>query len=132
MEKFLVTIEFKYSDSPYDGTNCTSREKIVTIGVYDDFDEACINGNKVMEMFEDKYPLNRYANGTYSKKERFSKNGGCFGNKKTLISNLGYLKTPFTFYAKIDTLKYDDLDTVIDGVTKSIKNYVNYKKSLDD
>jgi hypothetical protein len=126
MEKYLVTIEFRYSDAPkYDyDYDSTSRNKEVTIGVYDDFDDACKGGNKVLEYLETKYKLNP----NYNRKERFSKNGGCFGSKRTLISNLAYIQTPFTFYAKITTLKYEDsIEDVIDSVANSVSNYRKYK-----
>ena len=35
MEKYLVRIEFRYSDAPETEDGCTSKSKEVTIGVYD-------------------------------------------------------------------------------------------------
>jgi len=131
MEKFLLTIEFRYSDTPRHEDDYTSREKEVTIGVYGDFDEACVVGNKVMETLESKFPLHVFPNGSKAKKERFSKNGGCFGSKNTLITEMAYLKTPFRFFAKITTLKYDILDEVIDNVVNATKRYKNYKDKED-
>tara|TARA_R110001632_G_scaffold230981_1_gene368944 strand:+ start:294 stop:695 length:402 start_codon:yes stop_codon:yes gene_type:complete len=124
MEKYLVTIEFRYSDAPRHEDDYTSKNKEVTVGVFDDFDNACLEGNKLMENLEGKFPLHVFPNGKgTAKKERFSKNGGCFGSKKNLITNLAYLKTPFEFYAKITTLKYGDIDTIIGDVNDSTKRY---------
>lgn len=131
MEKFLLTIEFRYSDAP-DSYGSTHKDKMVTIGVYDDFDEACVAGNGLMENLESKYPLYTFPDGSTAKKERFSKNGGCFGMKNDLISNLAYLKTPFSFFAKITTLHYDNVGEVIEDVTRSVKRYQDYKNSQND
>jgi len=90
--------------------------------VFDDFDNACLEGNKLLENLESKFPLHVFPNGKgVAKKERFSKNGGCFGSKLTLITDLAYLKTPFTFYAKITTLNYEDINSIIDGIQAEIR-----------
>lgn len=123
MEKYLLTFEFRYSDAPKHDDDYTNRNKTITIGVYDDFENACKEGNKNLEILEDNFKLNP----NYNRKERFSKNGGCFGSKKNLITNLAYLKTPFEFYAKITTLRYDSIGDTIDIVIDSVKRYRNFK-----
>ena len=123
MEKYLVNIEFRYSDRPKGEHDCSSKSKEITIGIYDDFNEACINGNKILKLLESKYKLNP----NWNKKERFSKNGGISGTKNILVSNLGYLQTPFTFFARIETLKYDDIEESITDVLKAIERYKDYK-----
>ena len=40
MEKYLVAIEFRYSDAPKFEDRGTSNSKTITIGVYDRIDEA--------------------------------------------------------------------------------------------
>lgn len=132
MEKHLVTIEFRYKDAPKTDDDLTSKDKIITIGVYDDFDEACKHGNELIEKLERKFNLHTFPNGSQAKKERFSSNGGCFGGKKTLITDLAYLKTPFSFYAKITKLNYDVIDIVIDDVVNASKRYIEYKKLLQE
>ena len=132
MEKYLVTIEFRYSDAPNFDTNFSSKNKTITIGVYDSFDEACINGNNLLETLESKFKIHTFPNGSEAKKDRFSKNGGWFGSKNTLVTNLAYLKTPFEFYAKIETLKYDSIDESINDVLNSVKRYRIYKSGLSD
>lgn len=132
MEKYLVTIEFRYSDAPRHEDDYTSRSNKVTIGVYDDFDKACENGNKLLEELESRFKLHEFPNGKgFAKRERFSKNGGCLGGKKDLITNLAYLRTPFQFFIKITTLKYDDIGDVIDRVVESSERYKKYEKDLE-
>ena len=130
MEKYLVKIEFRYSDAPETEDGSTSRNKMVTIGVYDTFEDACLNGNNMLETLESKFELHQFPDGRKASKERFSKNGGCFGGKNTLITDLAYLKTPFEFYAKIETLKYNTIDEAIEDVVNSSKRYRNYKIGL--
>jgi len=132
-EKYLVTIEFRYRDALICGieSESISKTEIATIGVYDDFYEACKNGNKLLEKLESRFVLHKFPQGNYAKKERFSKNGGSFGSKKTLISNLAYLKTPFDFYAKITTLNCGVVDETINNIVESTQRYREYKLTLN-
>lgn len=132
MEKHLVTIEFRYSDAPKHEGDFTCKGKTVTIGVYDTFDEACQHGNALMENLESKFQLHEYPDGRKGSRARFSKNGGCFGSKRDLISNLAYLRTPFEFYAKITTLKHDVIDDAINDVVAACKRWREYKASLSE
>lgn len=127
--KHLVKIEFRYHDAPETEDGYTSKNKMVTIGVYDTFEEACKNGNNLLEVLESKFPLHVFPNGSKASKERFSKNGGSFGSKKDLVTNLAYLKTPFEFYVKIETLEYSPIDEVIENVVRASKRYINYKNN---
>lgn len=129
MKKYLLSVEFRYKEIPkselFSGNNSTK----ITIGVFEDFDTACVEGNKLMESFESKFPLHVFPNGKgTAKKERFSKNGGAFGSVKDLITNLAYLNTPFEFYAKIETLKLDDVNEVINNIIDSVEKYKQYTK----
>ena len=126
MEKYLVTIEFRYKDAPLYEDGPTTRNKVVTIGIYDDFEQACIHGNNLLRTLESMFPLHRFPGGRKAPKERFSKNGGAFGSRKTLITNLAYLTTPFEFYAKIQTLKYSDIKESVNEVVDSVKRYRSY------
>lgn len=131
MEKYLVRIDFRYSDAPKTEDGCTSKNKMVTIGVYDTFEDACQNGNNLLEVLESKFELHQFPDGSKASKERFSKNGGAFGSKKTLVTDLAYLKTPFKFYAEIETLNYNPIDEVIDEVVSSSKRYKDYINILN-
>ena len=130
MDKFLVTIEFRYRGVP-DDYGSEYNNKTVTIGVFDDFDTACLEGNKLMKTLESKFPLHVFPDDRQATKERFSKNGGCFGSASTLITNMGYLSTPFDFYAKIQTLKMRNIENAIDEVIDSVRKYKKYKLSKD-
>ena len=126
MEKYLLTIEFRYNDAPklegeYEPSQSIS--KTITLGVFDTRDEANLTGNKAMEVFEKHFKLNPH----YNKKERFSNNGGCFGNPNSLITDLAYLQTPFSFYAKIEKLKYEDVEQTIINAVEAVKRYRKYK-----
>ena len=129
MKKYLVRIEFRYADAPKTEDGYTSKTKRVTIGVYDTFLEACLSGNNLLEVLENKFELHQYPDGTKASKERFSKNGGILGGKKNLVSNLAYLKTPFEFYAKIETLEYSPIDEAIEDVVSASKRYINYRNN---
>lgn len=107
ISKFLVTIEFRYTDFVDDDTKY--KIKVLTIGVYDCFNDACLNGNNILEVMENKFELHTFPDGTKANKERLIK-------KNQLISNLAYLKTPFQFYLKITELKYDEIEQTIDEV----------------
>lgn len=113
MEKYLVTFEFRYAYSE-ELSEKSLKFETITIGVFGTFEEACIAGNKNLGIMESKFPLNT----KWNKKERFSKTGGCFGLPNRLITNLGYLKTPFDFYAKIETLHFEDLSQKIEDILK--------------
>lgn len=132
MEKYLVRIEFRYSDAPETEYGSTSKTKMVTIGVYDTFEDACQNGNNLLEVLESKFELHKFPDGRKASKKRFSKNGGCFGSKNTLVTNLAYLKTPFEFYANIETLKYSPIDGVIEDVVSASKRYRSHKLGVSD
>lgn len=132
MEKYLVTIEFRYSKAPTSEWQSTHGNKKVTIGVYDTFDDACLNGNDLLEKLESKFDLHTFPSGIKAKRKRFSKNGGCFGSKNTLVTQLAYLKTPFEFYASITTLRHSPIDESIDEVVESVKKYREYKLKLQE
>lgn len=110
--KYLLTIEFRYSDEP-DAFDSTYRNKKVTLGVFDRFDDAADCGNRFLETsLEARFPLNRH----WRKKERFSKNN-------LLISELAYLETPFSFFAEITSLYLSDVNKDIVEVLEAQKRY---------
>ncbi len=114
MEKYLLTIEFRYNKKVKNENEYLTKK--ITIGVYNEFNEACKIGNLELEKLENRFKLHVYPSGVKAKKERFSVNGGPFWSKKTLISNLAYLKTSFDFYFKITTLKYEHVNNVINEI----------------
>jgi len=129
MEKYLVTIEFRYSDAPkYEGDKFPQHmSKKITIGVFDTRDVANEAGNMLLEILENRFELHKFPSGLFAERKRFSNNGGCFGYPKDLITNLAYLKTPFEFYTKITKLKYDDIRQAISEVLEATSRYKEYK-----
>lgn len=115
MEKYLVTIEFRYMDVINEET--AFKTKMVTCGIFGDAEEAYNCGNKSLELLESKFELNP----NYNKKERFN-------SRNHLISNLAYLKTPFDFYAKITPLKFDFITDVVNEAIGAAERYNEYKK----
>jgi len=106
MEQYLVQIEFRYNGA--DGY--TSKK--VTLGVFDTRDAANDRGNKELEMLESRFPLNRHR----LQKDRLSNTGGPWNWPVGLVSDLGYLETPFNFYLSVEKLVYTDLGPVIDNI----------------
>lgn len=125
MTKELLTIEFRYRDIPKGEHDSGHPSKTITLGVFDTLEEAIVEGNKALEIFEKHFKLNT----AWNKKDRFSKNGGCFGTACRLVTPLAYLQTPFDFYAKIEKLTYGDVEQTITEVLEATERYKKYKNS---
>ena len=126
MIRELVTIEFNYMDVPKNEDFGGNKTKIITIGMFDTFEEAATEANKALEALETHFKLNPH----YNLKERFSKTGGCFGYPVRLITQLGYLETPFHFSVKItkhECGNISDIEETIIEVLKAKKRYLDYK-----
>ena len=132
MTKELVTIEFRYRDAPKNEAFSGHETKTITIGVFDTLEDAIVEGNKALEVFEKHFKLHVFPNKGEAKKERFSKNGGCFGLANRLIAPLAYLQCPFDFYAKITQLKYNEVEQTILDVLEAGKRYKEYKQKEKD
>ena len=107
MEKYIVKVEFRYraipkSDSIYASD---SYNKEVTIGIYDTIDDAIKQGNQALETLKTKFNF----------ADCFSKNGGIFGSPNKLVCNFNSKNKP-QFFAKIETLHFDDLASVMNEV----------------
>jgi len=119
MEKYLVTIEFRYS-SPPTHENCdTYCEKKVTIGVFDEIQIACIEGNKQLEILEKHFELNP----NYNTKDRLKPNVNL---GYPIVANW-YLKTPFEFFLKVETLHFESIEDTINNVVDCVKKYKEFK-----
>jgi len=110
MKKYLVQIDFRYDNS---GGDYVSK-KITVGGVFDDFDTAAMAGNEVLKGLEKRFPLHRFPDGSLAAKARLGRNLGPFGTNGDIVSNTGYLKTPFVFYVTVNTLYFDDIAGVVD------------------
>jgi hypothetical protein len=80
--------------------------------MHDTYEDACNAGNEFLRLLESRFPLHVFPDGN-TKKERFGYyNAGGYQNKYSIISNSGYLETPFTFYAKIQTIDFVELNEI--------------------
>lgn len=125
--KYLLTLEFRFTSLNKDKRNTDYNSKTITMGLFDSFEDACNEGNKNLEIMESRFSLYKFPQGHFSPKERFSKNGSCFNNRNTLITNLAYLKTPFEFYFKITDLNYQDINSFINDTLSSVNEYREWK-----
>ena len=127
MRKYLVTVKLVYNDAPKNDFLSGITKKTITIGVYDTQNDAITNGNKALEAFEKRFPLNPH----WNVKERFSKNGGPIGEPKYFITNTAWITTPFALSANITVLNYQDVEETINNVLDAQKRYKEYKENKD-
>ena len=119
--RYCVTVKLEWA-APPDDIDSTSRGRIITLGVYDDVKDAEHEANAFLEMLENQFPLNPHQN----YKKRFP----CLG---MLISDLGYIETPFYFCVKIKKLvTMEDLESVIDGILEDRKAFFEWKEKEED
>jgi len=118
MIKYILQIELRYNEvGEYRGKSCLNHTtKKTTIGTYKDIEQAYKEGNEHLIKLESLFKLNIYSSGETATKQRFKE-----GNH--LVTNLGYLKTPFSLFAKIDTLHYHDFDKLIETATDAAKEH---------
>jgi hypothetical protein len=127
MTKELVTIEFRYRDKPKGEYDSGHPSKTITIGVFDTLEEAIVEGNKALEVFEKHFKIHVFPKGNEANKDRFGKSNGCFGSATRLVTPLAYLQTPFDFYAKITKLTYGEVEQTITEVLEANKRYKEHK-----
>ena len=122
MTKELLKIEFRYHDKPKGEHDGGYRNKTITIGVFDTLEEAIIEGNKALDILsktfevraEDKFKL-KYL----------------FGNPNKLVTNTCYPTNKIQYYAKIESLKFDDLSETINETFKAFDRYKEYEDNLN-
>lgn len=119
MDKFLLTIEFRYHVVPKYDSDLYDKSDVVTIGVYDSFDEAIDNGNEVLKMLSDNFKF-------YGSK--FGKNNGPFGSPTMLVCSA--FKYPEVF-CKITKLKYFDIKQTMNNALNSEKEYREWENDLN-
>lgn len=124
-KQYLTTVEFRYYDAPKYSEDDSAQHltKIVTLGVFDNKEDANTSGNKFLEVLETKYKLNP----NYNVKQRL----GVGRYNSNLIADLGYIQTPFSFFLKITELKYQDFEQSITDVTEAIKRYRQFKSAAE-
>ena len=103
MEKYIVIVEYRYGDY---------KQEKQTLGIFEDINDAINCGNNFCIILESKYSLNP----NYNIKRRFSKSTLTMGNS-------AYIKTPFTFYATIEKLRYFETEQLLNKLEKEIDDY---------
>jgi hypothetical protein len=127
MSKFmyLVDLELRYTDQPRDDNGYPDQvSKTITVGIYNTYEEAVQAGNIMLETeLESRFPLNK----NYMKKNRFGET-----YTKYLISDLAYLTTPFSFFARIKKLEISSISEAVDGALNAEIRYKEWKKKEID
>ena len=122
MQKELVTIEFRYYDAPAcDGLSGYTENRI-TIGVFDNIDEAIIAGNKAIDELSVNFEVR--------KDDKFM-NNFLFGNPKRLVSNCCYPTNGIQYFAKITPLIFNSLRETIDEAFLASYRYKEYKEKQE-
>ena len=118
-DKYLLTVDFRYTIRNKDEEiGDDYKTEIITIGVFDSKEEAISKGNESLKIFDKFYKRNP----NYRKLAEFSKNGGCFGSMVNLITDSEfYPQIRYSFFMKITTLKYEDLEQKIINIEQKIK-----------
>ncbi len=117
MNKELLVIEFRYYDKPKSEHFCGSESKTITLGIFDTLEEAITEGNKMLEILSKRFEV-RYD-------DKFKLNH-LFGSPKRLVTNTCY-RDKIQFFAKIEKLKFDDLEETIDETFEAWDRYKKYK-----
>lgn len=120
MTKELLQIEFRYHDNPkYEGS-CGSESKTITIGIYDTLEEAIEEGNKCVDILSKHFEVRS--------DDKFAMKF-LFGQPCRLVSNCCYTTKGISYFAKIEKLKFDDLNETIDETFKAFERYKEYKNN---
>lgn len=121
MVKELLTIEFRYHDKPKGEHDSEYKNKTITIGVFDTIEEAIIQGNRTLEILSKNFELR--GNDKFKVK-------GLFGQPDRLVTNTCYPTKGIQYFAKIEKLKFDDLNETLKETFKAYERYKEYKNNL--
>lgn len=122
MQKELVSIEFRYYDSPKCDGLSGYTETHITIGVFDNIDEAIIAGNKAIDELSVNFEVR--------KDDKFM-NNFLFENPKRLVSNCCYPTNGIQYFAKITPLIFNSLRETIDEAFLASYRYKEYKEKQE-
>lgn len=120
MKKELLTIEFRYRDKPKGNYDGGTRSKTITIGIYDDLEEAISEGNKALDILTHSFEVRG--------DDTFQLNH-LFGRPKRLVTNTCYPTKGIQFFAKIESLKFDDLQESIKETFMAYERYKEFEAS---
>jgi hypothetical protein len=110
MKKELLTIEFRYHVKLKNENSLEYRNKTITIGIFDSIEDAIIEGNKAIDVLSKRFEV-RYD-------DRFKLNH-LFGYPKKLVTNTCYPTKGIEYFAKITSLEFNDLNTVLDEIFRT-------------
>lgn len=123
MKKELLTVEFRYHDKPKGNHDGGYRSKTVTIGIYDTLEDAIKEGNKVLNTLSENFEVR--VDDKFMLKH-------LFGTPKRLVTNCCYPSHGIQYFAKIETLKFDDVDAVVSETFAAFDRYKEFKLSEQD
>lgn len=110
-EKYRLTIEFRFHRQK-DGKYITKQ---LDIGEYSTFDDACFQGNLLLEKMEGRFERHKYPNGDFAPKQRLGIT--LFENCKIdLVAESAYLKTPFSFFMKVTPVTHGNFDNYLNTI----------------
>ena len=123
MTKELLTIEFRYHDTPRAHWHSGHKTKTITIGMYDTLEEAVTEGNKALKVLSEKFEVRA--------DDRF-KVRGLLGQPDRLVTNTCYPTKGIQYFAKIEKMVFDDLSETINETFEAFKRYANYRKTVTE
>lgn len=127
MPRHIATVEFRYHKKPRSGTFADYVSKKITLGIYDSRDDAIRDVNKLLPLFEERFPLNP----NYRIKRRFSQDSFRFG-RTAIQDSSDWIRTPFDLYIVIDPLCEDSLADTLDTAIADVKEYQQWRDSMGD
>lgn len=119
MQKELVSIEFRYYDSPKCDGLSGYTETSITIGVFDNIDEAIIAGNKAIDELSVNFEVRA--------DDKFM-NNYLFGNPKRLVTNFCYATNGIQYFAKITPLIFKSVKEMVGETFLAYSRYKKYKE----
>lgn len=114
MEKHVLTIEFRYNDKPRGEWDSVHQTKKITIGIYENLEEAIHEGNDRLKLLSKFYQVRP--------DDKF-KVKGLFGNPTTLVTNTCYPTKGIQYFAKIEKLVFGDLESMIKETFSAFGRY---------
>jgi len=113
--KELLDVEFSYHVVPASDLHSDRESKTVTIGIYDNIEDAVNDGNKILKRLGRKFRFN----------DSFKTNG-LFGRPTRLVCDFGTNKGVEVF-VHIRQLVIDDIDKVMDTAFANQTAYMKWK-----
>lgn len=123
MEKFMLQVELRYGTVPKKEYHPEHVCEYTTIGVYDTFQEAIKEGNRVLNEIISKHSL--------SVRDGFGEHNGPFRSATTLVTNC-CTHERVQYFAQITPLKFLDLDERIKFAFESQRKHDEWKRNNNE